>query len=369
MRERAVQSLTRGNLGRFFRILAIAVALGVAGNLALAVATTDRGALSALTHVSPGFLVLGVLITLVPWLTNSLRTLTWVRFMGVPIDLREAWRIVLATELGSAVTPTAGGGGYVKAAMLIEHGMPAGRAASLMVIGTIENALFFAAALPLALTWIHGWDLPILRDSVAAIVAHGPTITLAAALVALAGVIGRRPLSRIGSDPDAAPAALRPLARLLRGAGRIGREFVGSYALIARRGKGRLATNLALATVGWVARYSVVSCLFAGLGAAVQPLKFAILQWMVFTFVTFVPTPGGAGAAEAGFYLAYRGLVPEELLGLGTAAWRFLTFYLLLSVGGIAFAVLTGIRARHPGPAGSGWRGLRAYSERLSPTS
>ena len=87
------------------------------------------------------------------------------------------------------------------------------------------------------------------------------------------------------------------------------------------------------------------SLLIAFLGAPVQPVLFWLLQWVVFTVASFIPTPGAAGGAEAAFFLVYSPFVPSEVLGLATAGWRFLTFYLLLGLASILY-LLIGERRR-----------------------
>jgi uncharacterized protein (TIRG00374 family) len=340
MKVRAVQSLARGDLGPFFRLLAVFVALGVCANAGFALATTDREQLFVLREFSELHLLAAVLLTLVPWLTNALRTLVWLQFVGLHMTLLDAWKLVLATELGSAVTPTAAGGGYVKAAMLVQRGLPAGKAASLMVIGTLENATFFAIALPITLTLTRSWELPIIQTVFGEVASHLRVVITIVGTLALAAWAGRVLRGRVKStrDPNRRLTILEPLIVFMS---RLRRDFLSVYAMIGRRGKSRFALNVGIAAAGWVCRYSVVTLLVAGLGAAVHPLKFAMLQWVVFTVVTFIPTPGGAGAAEASFYLVYGELIAPEVLGIATAGWRFFTFYFLLVLGAAAFASLT----------------------------
>src|SRR5690606_28502095 len=92
--------------------------------------------------------------------------------------------------------------------------------------------------------------------------------------------------------------------------------------------------------VQWIARYSVISALVAYLGYPVQPVLFWLLQWVVFTLMAMIPTPGAAGGAEAAFYLIYSALLPEQVIGLATAGWRFLTFYLQLGLASVLFFLL-----------------------------
>jgi uncharacterized membrane protein YbhN (UPF0104 family) len=84
----------------------------------------------------------------------------------------------------------------------------------------------------------------------------------------------------------------------------------------------------------------VATALVAFLGAPVDPVLFFLLQWVVFTAMMFIPTPGASGGAEAAFYLVYSALIPAGIIGLATAGWRFFTFYLQLGLGSLVFALL-----------------------------
>jgi glycosyltransferase 2 family protein len=73
---------------------------------------------------------------------------------------------------------------------------------------------------------------------------------------------------------------------------------------------------------------------------------FFFLQWVVFTALNFVPTPGASGGAEAAFVLVYSALLPASVIGIATAGWRFLTFYVQLALGSVIFTWLNLADAR-----------------------
>jgi glycosyltransferase 2 family protein len=303
---------------RLVRPVLLAVAVGVAGNTLFVLLTADRAVLAALGRVDLRCLALAMGLALVPWFTNTVRTTVWLRFVGHPITPRETLHLILAGELGSAVTPTAAGGGCLKAGMMMARGVRPGTAASLLILGSLEDAVFVALALPIALVVSGSWSLPILHQAVRAI---GARVWLLGALVAgvlLLALVWRRHGRRGGR-----PSAL----------GRAWGDFAAVYPRIAERGKARFAGTLALTAAQWICRHSVLTALFASAGIPADPVQIFLLQWLVFALTAVVPTPGGAGAAEAGFFLVYASLVPEGLLPVLAAGWRFVTFYALLLLG------------------------------------
>ncbi len=327
------------DFARIFRLLLWIIPIGMVGNIAFTFLTTDHHLLTSLSRFDFGYFALAMVLALVPWLTSSSRLLIWTQFLGRRLSFRDIFLITLGTELGSAVTPTAVGGGYVKLGLLVRKGFSAGSAASLMTLGSLEDALFFALALPVAATLSSSWNLPIVQSSVQRIISHIERISLLlCAILCIVGLLFWL-LRKVGYR-SRLRRSRRLATRINRGGTRIWRDLTAVYALISNRGKSRFALSMVLTAIQWASRYSVISALLACLGIACDPLRIFLLQWIVFTIMTFIPTPGASAGAEASFFLIYSSLLPGTAIGLITAAWRFLTFYFQLSVGSIAFLAL-----------------------------
>ena len=335
-------------LDRLFRTTRIIIPIGVLGNIVFSLLTTERSLLAAMASFPRGYLALAVLLALTPWLTNSLRLLIWGRFLGLPLKFRDAFQMTLAVDLGSAISPTAVGGNFFKWGMLVQRGMSAGAAASLTTFPMVEDAVFFAVALPIAILYTASWDLPVfqsLAERVEGNAAQAVLVALAIGFltwavvrVVLIGGLGHRTRTR----------SVHLLARMRRKTRSTWRDAREVYRIIIRNGKSRFALSFTLTAIQWGARYSVISALAAFLGAPVQPVLFWMLQWVVFTLMTFIPTPGAAGGAEAAFYFIYSPFLPQGVIGLATAGWRFLTFYLQLGLASVIFFFLPLPRAAAP---------------------
>jgi glycosyltransferase 2 family protein len=346
MSERAERPIASG-LDKLFRTTLILVPIGVLGNVAFSLLVTDRSLLAALHEFPREYLLLAVALGLVPWATNALRLLIWTRFLGYPLGFRDALRMTLAVDLGSAVSPTAVGGGFFKWGMLVQRGVSPGAAASITTFPTIEDAIFFTIALPVAVFWTASWDLPVFAQIAEEFRRNALLVSVVAAGIAFFTWLAIRWVLMGGLGSRTQRRSLHLLARArrrLRGTWRDAREV---FRLIAKDGKSRFALSLGLTAVQWTARYSVISALIAFLGAPVQPVLFWLLQWVVFTLMAFIPTPGAAGGAEAIFFFIYSAFVPERVIGLATAGWRFLTFYLQLGLASVLFFALSlGARRR-----------------------
>ncbi|HEX7240537.1 MAG TPA: lysylphosphatidylglycerol synthase transmembrane domain-containing protein [Longimicrobiaceae bacterium] len=327
-------------LDRLFRFALVLIPFGVLWNLALSWATTDRSLLASLPALPRGYLLLAVVLGLVPWITHALRIWVWTRFIGTDLSFRDAMRIVLGGELGSSVLPTSSGGEIFRWGMMMQRGLSPGAAASVISLGHLEDSLFFLIALPAAAVLSSADRLPVLRSVGAQLRGNAAeALVIGAGVVLVLGTLAWATLAgRLGAG--ARRAGLRAAGRLRRRTRRAWRDARDVFALVAKRGKGRFALTMGITAVQWICRYSVVSALAAFLGAPVDPVLFFLLQWVVFTVMLFIPTPGASGGAEAAFYLVYSALLPGPVIGLMTAGWRILTFYFQLALGAVVFTLL-----------------------------
>jgi len=325
---------------KLIRYLLILIPIGMAGNLTFFYLQSGRKMFSSVVAFSPSYLILTAILSLVPWLTTTIRTQLWTRFLGEKHSFRDILPISIGCDLGSAITPTALGGGYVKLAMLVEKGMSPGKAASLMTLMTVEDFFFFLAAIPAALIFspsAHSLVDKSFSFRFQSWKHYLPTGLTALLLLAVLGLYFKK---RFHLECRKLPLVARISAKI-----RVARaDFLGVYQLIGRKGKKILLLNILLAAVQWSCRYSVITTLLASFHVPVKPVDFFLLQWIVSTVGAVTPTPGGAAGVEAAFYFFYHQFVPSELIGPTTIAWRFFSFYFQISLGTLFFILIYGIR-------------------------
>lgn len=328
---------------RLLRAAAWIIPLGVLLNVGVTLLTTDFRFLREVGPVSPGAVVLGCALTLVPWVTQSLRIGIWTRFVGHPIRFVSGLRIAAGGVLGSAVTPTAVGGGSIRWALATRQGLPAGKASSLLAVEAVEDLVFFAVALPVAAAFTTAAEIHSLQGAaMSPATLDTPVLLGLGSLVAL-GVLGAT-LGRLAVRGRLGAAVQRKARRLLARLRRSVRQTVADarvvLALVATRGKGRFALSLSLTAVQWIARYSIATVVVVLLGGPLRPVLFWLLSWMTYAVSSGVPTPGAAGAAEATFYVLHSPFVAHEKLVAATAAWRLLMFYVPALVAVVVFPTL-----------------------------
>lgn len=334
------------------------IPVGVLLNVCVALLTTDFHFLREIGRVTPTAAVAAVGLALLPWATQSLRIGIWTRFVGHPVGFRSGLRIAAGGVLGSAVTPTAVGGGTIRWALATRYGLPPGKAASLLAVEAVEDLAFFAMALPAALLLSHADEAAAMRR-----VATSPARSLddpvwtsiAAALLAalLLGATARRAL-RGGLGPAWRRRGLRLAARLRRPLVAWVADIRLVLKLVASRGKRWFAVSLSLTAVQWITRYSLATVVIVLLGGPLRPYLFWVLSWATYAVSSAVPTPGAAGAAEATFYVLHTPFLSAERLVVVTAAWRLLMFYVPALVAAVAFPALGAAERRRARAASLG---------------
>jgi uncharacterized membrane protein YbhN (UPF0104 family) len=96
----------------------------------------------------------------------------------------------------------------------------------------------------------------------------------------------------------------------------------------------------------WLCRYAILNCLILGLEIQTNHIGLFLRQWFVFAAMVFMPTPGATGGAELTFYYLFENVLPADLIAIVIAAWRFLTYYLIMLVAVLIVLVLTRMPAR-----------------------
>lgn len=306
---------------------------GILGNVLFTLVTTDRSVLYSLTEFKPHYILLAMGMALIPWVTNTLRVLIWTRFLGYRFSLFQILRIVIITDLGSAISPTAIGGGYVKAGMLMRKGISAGASASLMTLGSIEDGIFFLFAVPASIYVSSCWDLPIIRTLFRTLESY----LLPASIILAVFLLLFYFFSRLGKYTATTKRLLshKLLKKFKTHVSKAIHDFAQVYKLIGTNGKKQFAVSMLLTSIQWIVRYSILSVLLLAFDIRIDPVLFFLFQWLTFSMMTLIPTPGATAGAEASFLLIYSSLIPSNVIGFMTAAWRFLTFYFHIILGSI----------------------------------
>ncbi|HDP80466.1 MAG TPA: flippase-like domain-containing protein, partial [Spirochaetes bacterium] len=288
-----VRKILKFDRATIVRRLMILIVIGVVLNVVITFFTTDTGRFMELVRFSPPCFLLAVGLSVVPWFTHALRLYNWLGFIGHALPYRSVLRIIIASELGAAISPTALGNGPVKVGLLSERGVPVGKSVSLTLLHSIEDYGFFALAVPLGISYSAArFDI---FDRIAD---RTMDITFWVVVLAL-GVIASIAITRRFITNSSRMKGVK--SKL----GKVWKDFKGIYVFVGKKGKGRFCVNVLLAGLQWTAKFSVITALTASLGFDINVIQFFVLQWVVFIMSTFIPTPGAIGGAETSFLIVF----------------------------------------------------------------
>ncbi len=246
-------------------------------------------------------------------------------------------------DIGSAATPTIIGGGYLKLLFLVGYGYNPGRATLLMVLGSLEDLLFFSLALPVMIYLTHAWDNPYVLAAVKNLVSHWPALVgLAVGISVIVYLYNRKKRRMEKSRRNGESSEQQEIGlwgKLVLKFRHYKEDFLQAVVFITQKGKGTLLLATALTGIGWACRYASINALVLGLGYEVDLLLFTLLHWVVFSTMTMIPTPGAVGGAEISFALVFGGLLPPGVIPIITGVWRFVTYYMVVTAGAIYMAI------------------------------
>lgn len=309
-------------------------------NVAFLAWPTDRAPLFE-SIVKPHYLVFAVGLVFVPAIVNSVRLWLWGHFFALDLSPAKSVRIVTGTMVANAVTPAASGGPAVRWLLMVFEGIPGKRALTILSFQVTEDmlVLFSFVGISATLTGFAAFDalagdaelLERLGISARSLVSGGVVGVTTAGAILLAAARGW-----FGSRVSSWFAQL----------GGIVRTMGQDWASMVRDGKRYAFAGLALTIIQWSAQFSVATLVIAAFGAQWRPMLYWLLQYLVQAISSVVPTPGGAGGAEAAFLLLFAPFLPDTILWTAMTLWRLLFFYLPLTVAAVVFFALNRARAR-----------------------
>lgn len=85
-------------------------------------------------------------------------------------------------------------------------------------------------------------------------------------------------------------------------------------------------------TISFSVTYFIYRALEFERGHFIDIIAIQSLHYMA---VSFMPTPGTAGASEGGFYMLFKLIFPKKILSFALMLWRFIDYYLRVMIAGL----------------------------------
>ena len=294
-------------------------------NIAFAFFTTDIKSFYKLNSFSLYYFNISILLGLAPWLTHSLKIYIWCLYLKYKISYLECIRIAIGSDLGAAISPTAVGGSPVRAAMLIADGVKPADSIFMSLVATVEDTFFLIFSFVALLLALDATDTALLKFLDIKYISLSLFYYLLI-IIPVFYVLYITVLYRFNW--------IRQTINWFRA---LTKDILIVFKQVLKNGKSIFTISFILNILQWMSRYVIIYTLLLSLGVDVSFFETLLLGWFVYFVILFIPTPGATLGAEAAFYLIFASLLSNDLIGVITFGWRFLTFYLQLTLGIIIF--------------------------------
>jgi uncharacterized protein (TIRG00374 family) len=249
--------------------------------------------------------------------------------LRIPLRFDTSLRVCLGGDFGASISPSRSGAEPARFLILAEAGVPA--AGTLLILFTelfLEMTSLGVLCLVLAVVFKgSGLVVPLMTGMV------GGYAAVVLSVGAFMYFLAHR--NSHGPPPDWA-RAIRLHAGRWRAIQRALRSLrTGIAALKHARRRPMIAAFLA-SMLHVSLRLTVLPVIALAMDPSL-PLSKLVLWPLVFLYGGAVaPAPGGGGAVEYGFKLAFTNVMSPAVLGGALVWWRFYTFYLYVMFGAIA---------------------------------
>ena len=339
-----------------FTILFVLVNIGVIAVTAILELSKNAADAKSIPFLGLDFryLFAAVGCVLVVFASETTKHMLMMRYMLGKPDLKTAFQVTVIGKYYDNVTPLGAGGQPFQIYYLSKRGLPKGAAASMPILA-VPTANFGFVILALLVFIINpgAIDSVVVRVSAWIGLLFYAAVPMAIIIFTVAPKFAMKvfgffihllAMLHIVKDPERSKeGTLRSMNEY--------RDVIRSIA--NRKGLPVLASLLFLSVVYYVALCLMPHYVLRAFGGAATGFQSFCITVYIYAAVTFVPTPGNAGAAEGTFYALFSTLTGAYLFW-AMLVWRFFCYYLFLIMGGLVFAynALEARRARKALPGG-----------------
>lgn len=318
--------------------LRFAIILSLFISAVLILFTMDGSSLNeALTGVSPVVIPFLFIMIILNWVFAGLRLKILLTTIGGRLTLLDSIVVYLAGAFISNVTPFATGGGPFQIYFLHKKGVNIGKASTVIVTQFILRIFFFGIASFIFLVFFNQAISPGVVPPYLFYLAFGLGFLFAVFLIIFSLVPAATErflklifkINRLRSFFQNSYRAKKLLVKARKEL----RDFHASLDLLGKY-KGRLLLAGLCTVFYWSTLFMIIPLTLKGLGLQPYYFRSYVMQTIFYLILPFMPTPGASGIAEIGFASIFVAFIPGSLIGLVTFIWRFISFYIILLIGG-----------------------------------
>lgn len=294
-----------------------------------------------ISNLTPGFLSLGVAVSLVYFLFEGEIFRLLLRSQGYRISVGQGLKNALLGLYYSYITPSSTGGQPMQAAYLLrDDKIPVGISTAALIIKFMCFQCAFVLVSVVSFVGMYGNlsanNPGIIPFIVLGLIINGCSILFFASLFykPVLHVLCRFAKWLVGRF-----SFLRKRTGLLGSIDRFEADF-SSYTDDFQGKQKSLIAGVLLSIPQFILQMSVIYFIFRAFGYHnVSYLEIVAVQSLLQVSVSFMPMPGASGAQEIGFSSFFRNYFVNDDLYAAVMVWRFFTYYLVVIAGALLVVI------------------------------
>ncbi len=246
-----------------------------------------------------------------------------------------SFRVVLAWDFTSAVSPSTIGGAPMATYAMSKEGLQLGSSTAIVLYGVLLDQIWFAIAIPILL--LAGIFYEVVPPEIG-LIGEASMALLYIALLSYAGLLAYGVLVNPAAIKKVVLFIFRlPILRKYRENIEVEVENLEEYAhQLRKKPFSFLLKAFFLSTMSWICRIALATIVILSLLPAPEILSFLRSLAMNLAFLV-VPTPGGSGGVEGLFVLFQGPLISRSsFIGLAVFLWRIISYYISIAFGMMA---------------------------------
>lgn len=322
-------------MSKYKKLFAIGFAISIISTILVLLFTIDATTFIYLRKINPYFLILALIINMLSWVVWGFRIKILANSLDNNLKLINSIKIVIASSLVAALTPSNIGGEPVRLHFLHRNGLTIGDASVVTLGERLIDGLFIGLAAPIAFFLAKD----IIEDELIRMF-----FMVAALMLLMLLCIFIYGLFHINHFKVFSSFFIRFIAKLIGKTNKIDYwtkllniiidDFDKSIKKMLNN-KASLFMTILCTIVYWILIFIIPSFILIGLGSSPMWV-YSISAQIILTLIMIIPiTPGGSGIAEISFISIYAAFVDSSILGVVAVVWRFVAFHSTIIISSI----------------------------------
>jgi conserved hypothetical protein len=325
-------------MNRYKKWLLASLFISVASITLVTGLTFNSETIEALRAIKLEYILIAGLFHVLSYFVWGARTRAMCNALGYKVNYLKMVEIILSGAFVAGITPSSAGGEPIRLSMLHLNRIPLGKATAVVVGERLLDAFLIFSSLPVALYVMKNTlsnsklNVALFATSLLALMALSFFIYGLWKPEKVKNII-RRITGRIaplfGKQTDAS------ISHLVEKVDREVDLFHESIWIFISKGKKGLLWGMFFTYLFWTVEFSLLILILAGLSQTPSILTAFAAQVFLAIVMVIPATPGASGIAELGAASIFSVFINASILGVTIIAWRALTYYMNLLLGGL----------------------------------